>query len=129
MSSTKSYEWKMLAFGRSPQIAETAEKHLHSLGYKNARVIALENNQENDQRLIKLLKEEEWDGVSIGGVINGHRKDIPQEEETFHFFNHLLNLIHENASSKTKIVLIGNPSDIESSYKRVLGGDEKNNID
>ncbi|CAF1125722.1 unnamed protein product [Didymodactylos carnosus] len=122
MSSTKSYEWKILAFGRGQQTSEKAEKHLHSLGYKNARVISLENNQENDQRLIKLLKEEEWDGVSIGGGINGHDKDFPQEEETLHWFNRLLNVIHENTSSKTKIILVSNPADIEPGLQRVLGG-------
>ncbi|CAF1596812.1 unnamed protein product, partial [Didymodactylos carnosus] len=39
MSSTKSYEWKILALGSDQQLGEEIKQHLHSLGYKNARVV------------------------------------------------------------------------------------------
>ncbi|CAF1185964.1 unnamed protein product [Didymodactylos carnosus] len=125
MSSTKSSEWKILALGNDQQLGEEIKQHLHSLGYKNARVVILQNNQENDQHLLKLLKEEEWDGVSIGGGINGHGGNSAREENTFHWFNRLLNIIHQNASSKTKIILLRGLSDLEASFQRVLEKDNK----
>jgi len=125
MSSTKSYEWKILALGRDQQLAVEFKQLLHSLGYKNARLVVLENNQESDQHLLKLLKEEEWDGISIGGGINGHGANSTREEETFHWFNRLLNIIHQNTSSKTKIILLRGLSDLEAAFQRELGKDNK----
>jgi hypothetical protein len=66
MSQTKAHSWKILAFGRGTSTAEKAEKHLHDLGYKNAKVIGLENDKASDDKLIELLKGNDWDGISFG---------------------------------------------------------------
>jgi hypothetical protein len=66
MSSNIEYSWKILGLGRSQQIAEKAEKQLHELGFKHVKVVGLSNDQASDDRLIQLLGEEQWDGVSIG---------------------------------------------------------------
>jgi L-alanine-DL-glutamate epimerase-like enolase superfamily enzyme len=58
--------WHILAMGRGQATADKAEKHLHELGYKNAKVIGLTNDKESDEKLIELLRERQWDGVSIG---------------------------------------------------------------
>jgi hypothetical protein len=52
--------------GRGQQNAEKAEKHLHEIGYKNAKVIGVDNDNASDDKLIELLKGNDWDGVSIG---------------------------------------------------------------
>ena len=66
MSATKERAWKILAMGRGQATAEKAEKHLHGIGFKNAKVIGLDNDKANDDKLIQLLKDHEWDAVSIG---------------------------------------------------------------
>ncbi len=52
--------------GRGQLVAEKIEKHLHEIGYKNAKVIGVDNNKASDDKLIEVLKGNDWDGVSIG---------------------------------------------------------------
>jgi len=69
MSGSKTRSWKILAIGRGHPLAENREKrekHLHEIGYKNAEVIRVDNNKASDDKLIEVLKENDWDGVSIG---------------------------------------------------------------
>ena len=66
MSAPKTRPWKILAMGRGKKIAAEAEKRLHELGYPNAKVLSVENDQASDDHLVELLKSEQWDGVSIG---------------------------------------------------------------
>ena len=66
MAGKKERSWNILVTGRGQSIAVKAEKHLHEIGYKNAKVIAIENDKASDDQLIQLLAERQWDGVSIG---------------------------------------------------------------
>lgn len=62
----KGHPWKILGIGRSQTMAEMVENNLHELGYKNVKVIGIENDKTSDDKLIELLKNNDWDGVSIG---------------------------------------------------------------
>jgi hypothetical protein len=66
MSESKAHSWKILALGRGRNVGEKVEKHLHEIGYKNVKAIGLENDKAYDDKLIELLKDNNWDGVSIG---------------------------------------------------------------
>ncbi len=66
MAASKNSSWKVLAMGRGVKTAAKAEEYLHQLGYKNAKVIGVENDKASDDRLIELLKQTDWDAVSIG---------------------------------------------------------------
>ncbi len=69
MSGSKTRSWKILAMGRGQQNAEQAEKrtkHLHEIGYKNAMSMRIDNDKASDDKVIELLKGNDWDGVSIG---------------------------------------------------------------
>lgn len=70
MSSKKEHSWYILAVGRGQSTAEKAEKHLHEIGFKNASVLAVENDKVSDDKLIQLLNERQWDAVSIGRWFN-----------------------------------------------------------
>jgi hypothetical protein len=52
--------------GRGQKIAEKAENYLHEIGYKNAKVIGVDNDKASDDKVIETLKGNDWDGVSIG---------------------------------------------------------------
>ena len=66
MAATKERPWKILVIGRGQAIAEKAEKHLHELGFKHAKVISIEDDKGSDEKLIQMLTDHEWDAVSIG---------------------------------------------------------------
>ena len=66
MSSSINRSWKVLGMGRGKDTAAKAEKHLRELGYTNIKIIGVENDKASDDYLIELLKENDWDGVSIG---------------------------------------------------------------
>jgi methenyltetrahydromethanopterin cyclohydrolase len=66
MAGAKAHSWKVLGLGKTKAIAEKTEKHLQEIGYKNAKVIALENDKASDDTVIELLKENDWDGVCFG---------------------------------------------------------------
>jgi hypothetical protein len=66
MSTSKIHTWKILAMGRGQQEAAKIEEHFHELGYPNVKAIGIENDKVSDDEVIKLLKSNDWDGVSIG---------------------------------------------------------------
>lgn len=66
MSGSKTHSWKILALGRGQVTAEKAEKHLHEIGFPNVKVIGVDNDKASDDKLIELLKQDDWEGVSIG---------------------------------------------------------------
>jgi predicted RNA methylase len=66
MATSRNYSWKVLAIGRGPETAAKAEEHLHALGYKNSKVIGVDNDKASDDQLSKLIQENDWDAISIG---------------------------------------------------------------
>ena len=119
-SSSRSFGWRILGFGKHPEIAATVQERLRSLGFQ-ATTFALTNNEAGDARLVSELKRTEYDGVVIGGYINGQDPvNFPATEETTVWFNRILNIIHANAPS-TKIILVRGPEDVVSAIERVLG--------
>ena len=65
--TSKTYDWKILCLGRGVAVAKEAGEHMRSLGYKNVVVDgSVENNAEGDEKMIALLKQTNWDAVSIG---------------------------------------------------------------
>ena len=58
-----------------------------------------------------------------GGAINGFVLDFPKEASVLHWFNRLVNLIHEHAP-KTKLIFVTTPDDLADSFERVLGAAE-----
>ena len=85
-----------------------------------ARNFALTNDQEGDDRLIRELTEATYDGVVIGGYINGQDPEVPPTEQTTQWFNRILNIIHTHAPATT-IILTRNPPDALPAIERVLG--------
>ncbi|CAF1583708.1 unnamed protein product [Didymodactylos carnosus] len=118
MSSGFRRDLKVLVFTSDVEIAAKVESHLHSLGYQ-ATVIALENCAKFDQIVEDLLRREAFDGVAIGGRINQRHPQAQLDDETFHWFNRLVNIIHECAS-KSKIILNKDLADLEPAIKRVF---------
>ena len=57
--------------------------------------------------------------VFLGGGLNGFDDDFPKEITTLHWFNRVVNLIHEHAP-KAKVIFVSGPQDIEDSIQRVL---------
>ena len=70
MSAPQTRPWKILAMGRGKTTAAKAEEHLHQMGYPNVKVFGVENNKESDDEVVRLLKSDNWDGVSIGNLLN-----------------------------------------------------------
>jgi hypothetical protein len=119
-SSSRATGWRILGFGKHPEIAATVQEKLRSLGYQAATFV-LTNDEAGDERLVTELKRTEYDGVAIGGYINGQDAvNFPATEETTVWFNRILNIIHANAPS-TKIILVRGPEDVVSAIERVLG--------
>ncbi len=58
--------------------------------------------------------------ISIGGALNGFDDAYPKEITTLHWFNRVVNLVHEHAP-KAKVIFVSSPEDIEDSIQRVLG--------
>ena len=113
--------WRILGFGKHPEIAASAQATLRSLGFQ-AKVIALTDDAAGDARLIEELHAASYDGVSIGGFINGQDPVMfPASPETTAWFNRLLNLIHEHAPRTTKIILTRGPDELAATIERVLG--------
>ena len=81
----------------------------------------LTNDEAGDARLVAELKRAEYDGVAIGGYINGQDAvKFPATEETTAWFNRVLNIVHANAPS-SKIILVRGPEDVVPAIERVLG--------
>ena len=122
--STASYArptgWRILGFGKHPEIAAAAQEKLRSLGFQ-ATNFALTNDEAGDARLVAELKRAEYDGVAIGGYINGQDAvNFPATEETTAWFNRILNIVHANAPG-SKIILVRGPEDVVPAIERVLG--------
>jgi hypothetical protein len=122
--STASYSqptgWRILGFGKHPEIASAVQEKLRSLGFQ-ATNFALTNDEAGDARLVAELKRVEYDGVAIGGYINGQdAENFPATEATTVWFNRVLNIVHANAP-KSKIILVRGPEDIVPAIERVLG--------
>ena len=65
MSSPQN-DWKVLAVGHGGKHLDKAQQFINSLGLKNVRCLSLDNNQENDDRVLNALKEEDYDAIAIG---------------------------------------------------------------
>ena len=119
-SSSSSTGWRILGFGKHPEIAAAVQKQLNSFGFR-ATTFVLTNDEAGDARLVAELKRAEYDGVAIGGYINGQDAlNFPATEETTIWFNRVLNIIHEHAPS-SKIILVRGPEDAMPAIERVLG--------
>jgi hypothetical protein len=112
--------WRIFGFGRGPETASKLQESLRSLGYR-ATIIGITDDAEGDARLVAGLESGEWDGVTIGGAINGQDPvGYPATAETTRWFNRVLNIIHFNAP-KAKIILLKGPSDAVPALERELG--------
>jgi hypothetical protein len=111
--------WRVLGFGKHPENAAAIQERLQSEGLR-ARNFALTDDQDGDDRLIRELAEATYDGVAIGGFINGQDPEIPPTEQTTQWFNRVLNLIHTHAPT-AKIILVRTPPDALPAVERVLG--------
>jgi hypothetical protein len=60
----------------------------------------------------------------LGGGLNGFDDAFPKEITTLHWFNRVVNIVHEHAP-KAKIIFVSSPNDIMDSIERVLGSQEK----
>ena len=110
-SSSRPTGWRILGFGKHPEIAAAVQEKLRSLGFQ-ATIFALTNDEAGDARLVAELKRAEYDGVAIGGYINGQDAvNFPATEETTVWFNRVLNIIHANAP-KSKIILVRGPEHV-----------------
>ena len=66
MSTSKTRPWKILVMRRGKAKAENAEQYLHQRGYPNVKVVGVDNDKDSDDEVIRLLKSDTWNGVSIG---------------------------------------------------------------
>ena len=112
--------WRILGFGRHPEIAAAVQEKLRSLGFQATNFV-LTNDEAGDARLVAELRRAKYDGVAIGGYINGQDAvNFPATEETTIWFNRVLNIVHANAPG-SKIILVRGPEDVVPSIERVLG--------
>ncbi|MGO8705221.1 MAG: hypothetical protein ACLQVA_15530 [Candidatus Brocadiia bacterium] len=112
--------WRILGFGKHSEIAAAVEEKLRSLGFQ-ATMFALTDDEAGDARLVAELKRAEYDGVAIGGYINGQDAvNFPATVETTAWFNRVLNIVHASAPS-AKIILVRGPEDVVPAIERVLG--------
>lgn len=120
IASVPATGWRILGFGKHPEIATAVREKLSALGFQ-ANTMVLTNDEDGDTRLASELKRAEYDGVAIGGYINGQDAvNFPATEETTAWFNRVLNIIHANAPS-SKIILVRGPEDVVPAIERVLG--------
>ena len=119
-SSSRLTGRRILGFGKHPEIASAVQEKLSSLGFQ-ATIFVLTNDEAGDARLVAELKRAEYDGVAVGGYINGQdAAKFPATEETTVWFNRVLNIVHANAPS-SKIILVRGPEDVVPAIERVLG--------
>ena len=120
ISSAHPTGWRILGFGKHPEIAAAVQEKLRLLGFQ-ATTFVLTNDEAGDARLVSELKRGMYDGVAIGGYINGQDAvNFPATEETTAWFNRVLNIIHANAPG-SKIILVRGPEDVVPAIERVLG--------
>jgi hypothetical protein len=102
-SSARPTGWRILGFGKHPEITAAVQERLRSLGFQATNVV-LTNDAAGDARLVAELTRVEYDGVAIGGYING--QDAVN--------------VHANAP-QSKITLVRGPEDVVPAIERVLG--------
>jgi hypothetical protein len=111
--------WRVLGFGKHPENAAAIQARLRDAGLI-AMNFALTDDEAGDARLIQELSEADYDGVLIGGFINGQDPEDPPTEQRTRWFNRVLNIVHVHAP-KAKIVLVRDPADALPAIARVLG--------
>jgi hypothetical protein len=111
--------WRILGFGKHPGIGEKVQARLREAGL-TATVIALNDDEAGDTRLIQELSDTEYDGVVIGSFISGQVSELPPTELTTLWFNRILNVVHAHAPT-AKIILVRDPCDAVPAVSRVLG--------
>jgi hypothetical protein len=112
--------WRILGFGKHPEIAAAVQEKLRALGFQATNFV-LTDDEAGDKRLVAELKGAEYDGVAIGGYINGQdAANFPATQETTIWFNRVLNIVHAHAP-RSKIILVRSPDDIVPAIERVLG--------
>jgi len=111
--------WRILGFGRKPEVAAAIQAQLQSEGLR-AKAFALTDDPDGDARLASELSQASYDGVAIGGFINGQDPNVRPSLETTVWFNRVLNLVHGRAPH-AKIILVRDPSDALAAIRRVLG--------
>jgi hypothetical protein len=95
-SDSRPTGWRILGFGKHPEIAAAVQEKLRSLGFQATNFV-LTNDEDGDARLVAELKRAEYDGVAIGGYINGQDAvNFPATEETTVWFNRVLNDPRDN---------------------------------
>jgi hypothetical protein len=112
--------WRVLGFGKHPEIAAAIQARLRDAGLA-ATNFALTDDEAGDARLIQELTAADYDGVVIGSFISGQDPDDPPTEQTTLWFNRILNIIHAHGPA-AKIILVRNPADALPAIDRVLGG-------
>ncbi|NDZ78228.1 hypothetical protein G3I19_06735 [Streptomyces sp. SID10853] len=111
--------WRVLGFGKHPEIGEKVQARLREAGLA-ATVIVLTDDEAGDTRLIQELSNTEYDGVVIGSFISGQDPELPPTELTSLWFNRILNVIHAYAPT-ARMILVRNPGDALPAVRRVLG--------
>ncbi len=112
-------EWKVLGFGKHPEIGEAVQARLREAGLA-ATIIVLGDDEAGDARLTRELGDADYDGVIIGSFISGQDPELPPTEQTTLWFNRVLNIIHAHAPA-AKLILVRNPGDALPAISRVLG--------
>ncbi|MDX1815952.1 MAG: hypothetical protein R3239_08330 [Thermodesulfobacteriota bacterium] len=119
-SSSRPAGWRIHGFGRHPEIAAAVQGKLRSFGFQATNFV-LTNDEAGDAQLFEELTRAEYDGIAIGGYINGQDAvNFPATEETTAWFDRVLNIIHTNAPG-SKIILVRGPEDVVPAIERVLG--------
>jgi len=111
--------WRVLGFGRDPEVSAAIQEGLRAQGIR-ARAFALTDDPDGDARLERELCEASYDGVAIGGFINGQNPDVRPAFGTTLWFNRVLNIIHSHAP-QSKIILVREPADALPAIQRILG--------
>jgi hypothetical protein len=111
---------RILGFGKHPEIAAAAQDQARRDGLRSTN-FALTDDDDGDARLLQALQSDTYDAVVFGGYINGQSPDFPPPEpETTAWFNRVLNIVHQHAST-AKIVLVRGPADVRAALARELG--------
>ena len=110
---------RVLGFGKHPENAAAIQARLRDAGLA-ATNFALTDDEAGDSRLIQELTDADYDGVLIGGFINGQDPEDPPTEQRTRWFNRILNIVHTYAPT-AKIILVRNPADALPAIDHVLG--------
>ncbi|CAF3493926.1 unnamed protein product [Rotaria socialis] len=61
-------------------------------------------------------------GRGVGGGLNGYDDHFPHEITTLHWFNYLVNLIHQYAPT-AKLIFVHSPDSLVDGIQRILDED------